>query len=99
MTLFSVLYALNKINMMNKGIIFITLSFLPFLSLGQDTEKEQLSDSVSIKLLDYSPKQLGDETAENAKNWTTEEKKWFKKTFIYQKGQFTVPTEPIAYPK
>lgn len=52
-----------------------------------------VSDSLSKRLL-----QTGEETAKYLSTRSEEEKRWFKNTFVIQRGHFTVPKEPIEYP-
>lgn len=88
---------------MKKSILIIamvTLSNLGFSQTVNQTTTVTDSSSVSIvKEMGYDPKVLGDETAEMSKNWTAEEKEWFKSTFIYKRGGFTVPEKPLGYPR
>ena len=51
------------------------------------------SDSLSKRLL-----KIGDETAKYLSTRSEEEKKWFKNTFVTQRGHFTVPKQPFQYP-
>jgi hypothetical protein len=52
-----------------------------------------VSDSLSKRLL-----QTGEETAKYLSTLSEKEKRWFKNTFVVQRGHFTVPKEPIKYP-
>ena len=40
-------------------------------------------------------KRLDEETAAEIKTWTEEEKQWFAKTFVFKRGQFTLPKVPL----
>lgn len=69
---------------------------------GQTVESTQsISDTTKteiVNLLGYDPVKVGDRTAETASSWTKEEKDWFKSTFVYKRGHFKVPEQPIVDP-
>ena len=60
----------------------------------------QLSiDTININQLGYDPVELGNNTSEILQKMTEEEKVWFNSTFIYRRGQFKIPKEPILHLK
>ena len=77
-------------------ISFIS-SFLINLNAQVKTEDDDHlkieSDSLSKQLL-----KTGEETAKYLSTRSEKEKRWFKNTFVVQRGHFTVPKEPIQYP-
>ena len=81
--------------------ILLTISFISSFLINMcaqvKTEEENRlnieSDSLSKRLL-----QIGDETAKYLSTRSEEEKQWFKKTFLRQRGCFTIPKEPIQFP-
>ena len=74
-----------------RKLIFVLSCLLSGLSYGQ------LSiDTINIKQLGYDPVELGNNTSESLKKMTKEEKVWFISTFIYRRGQFKIPDEPIV---
>ena len=76
-----------------KKIIFSVSCLLSGLSY------EQISiDTININQLGYDPVELGNNTSESLKKMTEEEKVWFTSTFIYRRGQFKIPEEPIVDP-
>ncbi len=85
-----------------KKVIFVSSLLFSNLGFSQHTNQPiVVSDSSSVSIvkeMGYDPKVFGDETAEMSKTWTAEEKEWFKSTFIYKRGGFTVPEKPISYP-
>lgn len=75
-----------------KKVIFVSGLLISSFGFGQTIE-----DSLSIKALGYDPRVVGNQFAEAAATWAAEEKEWFKSTFIYKRGGFTVPEKPISY--
>jgi hypothetical protein len=89
---------------MKKSILIIGLSFLSVICFGQkninfsDTTSS-IVHSINIKKDSRTDLEIiGDETAEYLSTLSIEEKEWFKKTFLRERGTFTVPKEPITYP-
>jgi hypothetical protein len=76
-----------------KKTIFVSFCLFSGLSFGQKS-----IDSVTIIQLGYDPIELGNQTADCLKPRTSEEKEWFKSTFIHKRGQFKIPDKPIADP-
>lgn len=87
-----------------KKIIFTLSLFLTTFSFGQ--KNINFSDTTSSIVRPINVKKdsrtnleiIGDETAEYLSTRSVEEKEWFKKTFLRERGTFTVPKEPITYP-
>ena len=81
--------------------ILLTISFISsfLINLNAQVKTEDddhlkiVSDSLSKQLL-----KTGDETVKYLSTRSEKEKRWFKKTFVVQRGHFTVPKEPIQYP-
>ena len=57
----------------------------------------QIEDSTQIEALTELEK-IGNETAKYLSTRTQEEREWFKRTFVYKKGSFSVPDKPITFP-
>ena len=57
----------------------------------------QIEDSTQIEELAELEK-IGNETAKYLSTRTQEERAWFKRTFVYKKGSFSVPDKPITFP-
>ena len=55
-------------------------------------------DSSEVIHLGYNPIELGNQTADCLKTMSSEEKEWFKSTFVHKRGQFKIPQEPIVDP-
>lgn len=81
--------------------ILLTISFISsfLINLNAQVKTEDddhlkiESDSLSKQLL-----KTGEETAKYLSTRSEKEKRWFKNTFVVQRGHFTVPKEPIQYP-
>ncbi len=76
-----------------RKIIFVLSCLFSGLSYGQIS-----IDTININQLGYDPVELGNRTADYLKTVTSEEKEWFKSTFIHRRGQFKIPEEPIVDP-
>ena len=74
-------------------------SLLSMFCLVSGLSYSQMSnDSLVLSKLGYDLTVFGDETAEASRNWSQEEKEWFKSTFVYKRGNFRIPEAPIVDP-
>lgn len=76
-----------------KKIIFVSFCILSGPNFGQKS-----IDTLTIIQLGYDPIELGNQTADILHNMTNEERKWFRYTFIHERGRFKIPIEPIKDP-
>jgi hypothetical protein len=86
-----------------KNLIFILAIFTSFnlfsqTNVNQTIQNSNTTEYLNSNIFDYDPKVIGDKTADEASNWSQEEKDWFKSTFIHKRGQFKVPEKPITVP-
>ena len=82
----------------------VLLLLIPAFHFGQtveDTGQKQVNVKIGapaqIEELTELEK-IGNETAKYLSTRTQEERAWFKRTFVYKKGSFSVPDKPITFP-
>ena len=80
--------------------VFILLTIVSsFTSYSQTKSKTESTLKIEKEPIDrIKLEAVGDETAKFLSTRSIEEKEWFKKTFVRERGTFTVPKEPITYP-
>ena len=82
----------------------VLLLLIPAFHFGQtveDTVQKQANVNVEapVQIEELTElEKIGNETAKDLSTRTQEEREWFKRTFVYKKGSFSVPDKPITFP-
>ena len=89
---------MNKLKINNKMKKVLLPILLGLTIVSCKTTKHTDCDAYSQNIIteDSSIVRSLDVLSDSAKNWSTEQKEEFAKVFFIERGQFTVPNEPIV---